>query len=97
MFHITQDSIGIESDICMFQIFVLGSLGGFKIFAPGPAQMFWDSRESWNCCVIYYAVLFASHHRPQNYRFLEGQMWRRKGASGGIKPFQVVCFVFFFS
>lgn len=46
MFYITQDSIGIESNICMFQIFVLDSLGEFQIFAPGPAQMFQDSRES---------------------------------------------------
>lgn len=90
MFHITQDSIGIESNICMFQVFVLDSLGEFHIFAPGPARMFQDSRESIQSChVIYYAVLFASHQWPADYRFLEAQMWQRKGLSGGMKPFQV--------
>lgn len=75
MFHSTQDNIGIESSMSLCQIFVLDSLGGFQIFAAESAQIFQDSIESWRCRVIYYVVLFASHHRPQDCRFWEVQMW----------------------
>lgn len=80
MFHITQDNIGVESSICMYQIFVRDSLVGFQIFAAGSAQIFQDSIESQRCRAIYYVVLFASHHWPQDCRLWEVQMkgnfWR---------------------
>lgn len=56
MFHVSQDSAGLEASTCMFQRFHPDSLGGFQTLPPAPAQMFQDYRESWHCCVIYYSV-----------------------------------------
>lgn len=84
-------------------MFVLDSLGGFQIFALGPAQIFQGSRESLSCHVIYCTVLFSSVHCHEDDRLLESPMGQAKGVSGGTKPFKfevgfflVVWFLVFF-
>lgn len=95
MFHVSQDSAGLEASICMFQSFHPDSLGGFHILPLAPAQMFQDSRESWHCCVIYYAVLPPLASALQVFGSMnvmeKGNIWRR----GTLSNFCGFVWVFF--
>lgn len=80
MLHVGQDSAGLEASVCMSQSFHPDSLGGFQILPPAPAQMFQDSRESWHCCVIYYAVFSPLASALQVFAKMimmqKGSIWR---------------------
>lgn len=93
MFGVSQDSAGLEASVCIFQSFHPDSLGGFQILPPAPAQMFQDSRKSWHCCVIYYAVLSPLASALQVFGSMnvmeKGTIWRH----GTLSRF-CDCFVF---
>lgn len=80
MFHVSQDSAGLEANISVFQSFHPDSLGGFQILPSAPAQMFQESRESRHFCVIHYAVLSPLASELQVFGSInvmeKGSIWR---------------------